>query len=89
MLVEAFTVGMLSTNCYVARSKETKEAIVIDPGMDLPREADTIFRYIADAKLKVTGIVNTHGHDDHAKGNVLFQEKYGVPICIHSLDAPS
>ncbi len=88
MLVETFTVGMLSTNCYVANCKQTKEAIVIDPGLDFSSEAQPIFNYIDEAKLKVLFIVNTHGHQDHVKADAMFQKKYSVPICIHSLDAP-
>ncbi len=87
MLVETFTVGMLSANCYVASCPNTKEAIVIDPGLDFPSEAQPIFDYIEEANLKVKFIVNTHGHSDHVKGNVVFQEKYNVPVCIHPLDA--
>jgi hydroxyacylglutathione hydrolase len=86
MLVEIFTVGMLSTNCYVASSQETKEAIIIDPGLDLSSEALPILEYIAAKKLNVKFIVNTHGHDDHIQGNVFFQKKFNVPICIHILD---
>ncbi len=87
MLVEAFTVGMLSTNCYVASSQQTKDAIIIDPGLDFSREAKPIFNYIEKAKLKVGGIVNTHGHEDHVKGNAIFQQEYNVPIYIHTRDA--
>jgi hydroxyacylglutathione hydrolase len=87
MLVETFTVGMLSTNCYVASCPDTKEAIVIDPGLDFSSEAQPIYDYIEEARLKVKFIVNTHGHSDHVKGDAVFQEKYNVPICIHSLDA--
>ena len=86
MQVETFPIGMLSTNCYVASSPETKEAIVIDPGLDFSSEAKPIFDYIDTGKLTVKFIVNTHGHDDHIKGDALFREKYGVPICIHPLD---
>ena len=52
MLVETFTVGMLSTNCYVASSQETKEAIVIDPGLDFSSEAKPIFDYITARQVK-------------------------------------
>jgi hydroxyacylglutathione hydrolase len=86
MLVETFTVGMLSTNCYVASSKGTKEAIIIDPGIDLSSEAEPILDYIAVKKLNLKFIVNTHGHDDHIKGDAFFQKKFNVPICIHRLD---
>ena len=86
MIVETFTVGMLSTNCYLASSKETKEAILLDPGLDFSAEAKPILDSISTGKLTVKYIVNTHGHDDHIKGNMLFQQKLNVPICIHSLD---
>ena len=86
MLIETFAVGRLSTNCYIASSRD-KEAILIDPGLDFSSEAKPIFEYITAGKLKVRFIVNTHGHDDHVKGNTLFQQKLNVPICIHSLDA--
>jgi hydroxyacylglutathione hydrolase len=87
MLIETFTVGMLSTNCYLVSSKETKEAILIDPGLDFSSEAKPIFSSITAGKLTVKFIVNTHGHDDHVKGNAMFQQKLGIPICIHPLDA--
>jgi glyoxylase-like metal-dependent hydrolase (beta-lactamase superfamily II) len=60
MLSEAFTVGMLYTNCYVASCQKTKEAIVIDPGLDFPQEAPPIFDYIEKNGLKIRFIVNTH-----------------------------
>ncbi len=89
MIIETFTVGMLSTNCYVVSSEPSKEAIVIDPGLDLPFEAKQIFDYIAKEKLKVKLILNTHGHQDHISGDAIFQEKYNVPIYIHKCDASS
>jgi hydroxyacylglutathione hydrolase len=87
MLVETFTVGMLFTNCYIASCPDTKETIIIDPGLDFSYEAKPIYDYIKEAKLKVKFVINTHGHEDHVKGDIVFQEKYNVPICIHSLDA--
>lgn len=89
MLIETFTVGGLSTNCYVVSSQRTKDAVIIDPGIDLSMEADQIFDYVAEAGLKVKYIVNTHGHTDHINGDAIFQEKYGVAICIHRFDAGS
>jgi hydroxyacylglutathione hydrolase len=87
MLIETFTVGMLSTNCYVVSCEETKEAIIVDPGLDFAVEAEPIFRYIDKEKLKIKSIVNTHGHSDHTNGDDVMQKKYDVPICIHGLDA--
>jgi glyoxylase-like metal-dependent hydrolase (beta-lactamase superfamily II) len=78
---------MLSTNCYVASDHDTKEAIIIDPGIDYESEAQQIIDYIEQAQLKIKYIINTHGHSDHIKGDIVFQDKYRVPICIHKLDA--
>lgn len=87
MLVETFIVGMLSTNCYVASCTQTKDAIIIDPGIDFEAEAQPIFSYVDKEKLKIKYIVNTHGHSDHVNGNGIMQKKYAAPICIHELDA--
>ncbi|HSQ49420.1 MAG TPA: MBL fold metallo-hydrolase [Candidatus Deferrimicrobiaceae bacterium] len=86
MQVETFTVGMLYTNCYLANCPTTKEAIIIDPGLDFSSEAKPIINFIAREGLKVRYIINTHGHDDHIKGDLILQQKYNVPVCIHPLD---
>lgn len=86
MQVETFTVGMLYTNCYVANCPITKEAVIIDPGLDFSSEAKPIIEFVSREGLKVRYIVNTHGHDDHIKGDLVLQQKYRVPICIHPLD---
>ena len=80
---------MLATNCYVVNSQQTKEAVIIDPGLDFSSEAKPILDYITQEELKVKLIVNTHGHSDHINGDGVFQEKYEVPIYIHKYDASS
>jgi glyoxylase-like metal-dependent hydrolase (beta-lactamase superfamily II) len=87
MRIQTFNVGMLSTNCYVVNCPETKEAIIIDPGLDAAQETDDIVRYVDASALKVKCIVNTHGHSDHVSGDALLKKKYSVPICIHAYDA--
>jgi len=87
MRIQTFNVGMLSTNCYVVNCPETKDTIIIDPGLDAAQEADQIVRYVDANALKVRFIVNTHGHSDHVRGDALLKKKYGVPICIHEYDA--
>lgn len=87
MQIQAFNVGMLSTNCYVANCPETKKAIIIDPGFDASIEAEQITHYVDANNLKVTFIVNTHGHLDHIQGDKTLKRKYKVPICIHPCDA--
>jgi len=87
MYIETFIVGILSTNCYVVNCRETKEAIIIDPGLNVNVEAQPIFDYIDKEGLEVKFIVNTHGHYDHIDGDRVMQKKYAVPVCIHERDA--
>lgn len=87
MRIKTFTVGTLSTNCYVVHSNSTREAIVIDPGFDFPFEAEQIFHYVDAEALTVKFIVNTHGHSDHVGGNQALRQRFHVPVCIHKLDA--
>ena len=89
MLIETFTVGCYQQTAMSLTHQQTKEAIIIDPGLEFSSEAKQIFDYIAEGTLNVKFIVNTHGHQDHVNGDAMFQEKYNVPICIHRYDAPS
>jgi len=88
MIIKMFTVGMISTNCYLVGCTETKEALIIDPGFDTKAEAQ---RILAEAKkhgLKIKYIVNTHGHPDHTSGNKILKEQTSAQILIHEYDAP-
>ena len=87
MKVHMFTVGELSTNCYVVSCNETAEAIIIDPGFEVAFEAEKVTEYISATSLKVKFIINTHGHADHISGNEILKTKFAVPICIHEYDA--
>jgi hydroxyacylglutathione hydrolase len=83
MNVQPFTVGYLSTNCYVVNCRNTREAIIIDPGFDSSDEAEQILRYVEEEELKIKLIVNSHGHSDHVSGDLTLKRKYDVPLCIH------
>lgn len=74
------TMTPFSENCYVL--KNNGEAIVIDPG-----EASTEL-FDALEGCKVTAIVNTHTHMDHASGNAGVKEKTGADLVCHKDAAP-
>jgi hydroxyacylglutathione hydrolase len=82
-----FTVGMLSTNCYVTSCKETRETVIIDPGFDNQLEAKVVITFINDNGLKPKFIINTHGHPDHTSGNEVLKKRFHVPLSIHENDA--
>ena len=87
MIVKRFTVGWLSTNCYVVGCEETKEAVLIDPGIENERETEEILNFIKKASLQIKYIINTHGHSDHIAGNAIMKKATGAPILIHESDA--
>ena len=88
MILKRLTVGALSTNCYIVGCDETKEALIIDPGLDRKDEIQRILGEINRNNLRVQFIVNTHGHTDHTSGNGVVKEATGASILIHEYDAP-
>jgi glyoxylase-like metal-dependent hydrolase (beta-lactamase superfamily II) len=84
MLIQKLTVGPIMANCFIVGCDQTRSAAVIDPG----DEADRILLTLAEAKLTVTHIINTHGHFDHVGANRRMKQATGAPILIHALDAP-
>lgn len=87
MKVQIFTVGELSTNCYIVSCEKTKEAIIIDPGFDSRFEAEKIFKFVNDNAFTLKYVLNTHGHPDHTCGNRIVKEKFHASILIHEGDA--
>lgn len=87
LVAKMFTVGVLSTNCYVAYCSETLEAVVIDPGLGDQSEVAEVVAFVEGKGLKVKFIVDTHGHPDHTCGNGALKKIFKVPICIHEADA--
>ena len=83
MIIKCFKVGWLFTNCYVVGCEETKEAVLIDPGLETEAEAEMILDYIKQNGFRIKHIINTHGHPDHVSGNAVMKEATGASILIH------
>lgn len=86
-MIQEFAVGRFFSNCYIVASKQTGDALIIDPGFDDSHEAEKICRFIESNSLQLRLIVNTHGHPDHTCGNGIVKRRFGVPILIHEHDA--
>jgi glyoxylase-like metal-dependent hydrolase (beta-lactamase superfamily II) len=84
LIIKELAVGMLMANCIILGCEKTREAAVIDPG----DETERILLSLADSKLKLKYIINTHGHFDHVGGNKEMKEATDADILIHFLDAP-
>lgn len=76
MKVKTLMLGDLQTNVYIVYDEESKEAVVIDPAA----EENKIVHFIEENKLKLMGLLVTHGHYDHIKAVDSLRDKYGVPV---------
>ena len=83
MIIQTLSVGPMQSNCYILGCRETRSALVIDPG----DEANRIISVINENELQLKLIVNTHGHVDHIVANADLKEKTSAQLCIHSADA--
>jgi len=84
LIIKTLEVGPIMANCYILGCEDTKEAVVIDPG----DEADRILMTLAQDKLTVKYIINTHGHFDHVGGNKELKEATNAKLMIHADDEP-
>lgn len=86
--VAKFGFYMFGINTYVVYDPEHKECAIIDPGMSRTEEYEALEKFIDREGLKVTHLINTHLHIDHAISDNWVKEKYGVSIEAHADDAP-
>ena len=84
MIRETFPVGLLQCNCTILGNEQTHEAIVVDPGDDIPR----ILALLARHALTVRQIFVTHAHIDHIAGAEQLKQITDAPILYNQLDLP-
>jgi glyoxylase-like metal-dependent hydrolase (beta-lactamase superfamily II) len=84
MIRETFPVGLLQCNCTILGDEQSREAIVVDPGYDIPR----ILASLAKHQLTVRQIVVTHAHIDHIASAIDLKRITGAPILYNAADLP-
>jgi hydroxyacylglutathione hydrolase len=84
MIHEVLPVGMLQCNCSILGDEASGEAIVVDPGDDIPR----IMALLAKHNLTVKQILITHAHIDHIAGAARLKKLTGAPILYNQHDLP-
>jgi glyoxylase-like metal-dependent hydrolase (beta-lactamase superfamily II) len=84
MIRETLAVGLLGCNCTVLGDEATHEAIVVDPGYDIPQ----IVAVLTKHQLNVKQIVVTHAHIDHIASAQSLKQITGAPILYNKEDLP-
>ncbi len=82
MIHEVFPVGLLQCNCSILGDEASGEAIVVDPGDDIPRIVATLERH----HLRLKQILITHAHIDHIAGAARLKALTGAPILYNQRD---
>jgi hydroxyacylglutathione hydrolase len=82
MIHEILPVGPLQCNCSILGDEHSREAIVVDPGDDIPR----ILALLAKHNLTVKQIIITHAHIDHIAGAHRLKQVTGAPILVNQND---
>ncbi len=83
--IKTFTFNAFSENTYVLYD-DTRQGVIIDPGCYDHREQQELTRFIADEKLQIVQLLNTHGHIDHVLGNAFVKRTCNVKLYIHPQD---
>jgi len=85
MIRETLSVGLLGCNCTILGDEASREAIVVDPGYDVPK----ILALLAKHQLTVKQIVVTHAHIDHIASAQTLKQITGAPILYSQLTCRS
>ena len=86
MNIAKFEFSLFGINTYVVFDPETKDCAIIDPGMINTEEENALKNFITRNSLKVTDIINTHLHIDHAVGVNYARTLFDAPVKAHKLD---
>jgi glyoxylase-like metal-dependent hydrolase (beta-lactamase superfamily II) len=79
LVVDAFQLGPIGTNCYVVRTgTDAHEAVVVDPGGDAP----TLRLELARVGTTCMGILLTHTHWDHLGAVADLADATGAPVYV-------
>ena len=82
MLFKQIKVGPMQNFSYIIGDEESKEAAVVDIGWDVDKLIDIANK----EKLKITKIILTHSHYDHAQKVDEFASKTGAEVYFHELE---
>lgn len=80
MIVSRFTFNLFGVNTYILWDADSREAVIIDPGMTKETEYKQIDDFVRENSLKLCHMINTHMHIDHSFGVSYISRTYGLPL---------
>lgn len=83
MIFDSLEVGPLGVNCFILGCEESHEGVIIDAGGDEKK----IIAAAERLDLKITHVINTHGHFDHVGANRAVRDYFNADLLIHADDA--
>lgn len=75
-MIEQLVLGMVGTNTWLIKNKESNELLIIDPADESARIEEKIDRM---GGIPVA-VLLTHGHFDHMLAADDLRDEYGIPI---------
>src|SRR5271155_3799693 len=82
MILESFPVGPLRCICTILGDEGTHDALVVDPGDNIPE----ILSRLQKHGLTLRQIVVTHAHIDHVGGAAQLRKATGAPVFLNQKD---
>jgi len=82
LVVRHAVVGPFAENTWIAACSRTKEALLVDPGGDLPR----IRALVEQGGFRVGRVFLTHAHVDHVAGAAQARRTFQAPLQLHAAD---
>lgn len=79
MNISLFIVNLFQENTYLLFD-ETKQAVIIDPGLYTPEDKDTFVSVVKKNNLELKGIYATHCHIDHIIGVNFLKKEFSIPF---------
>lgn len=84
MTHDVLATGPLQCNCQILGDEDSKTALVVDPGDDIPE----IEQLLERRGLRVAKILFTHAHFDHIGRAAQLKRSSGAPTWLHKLEIP-
>jgi hydroxyacylglutathione hydrolase len=80
--IKKFTFNPVGENTYILFD-ETRDCVIIDPGMYDSDEQNEFYRAIKEEELNPVLLLNTHCHYDHVFGNKFVFDNWGLKPQFH------